>query len=658
VSKEFLTTAFNLNDAASTIPVKKANDKMFYDVGWTGMYSDVTDDYKVGMTFKSSFYGSYNHSHPDQNSFVIQAYGEPLAIDSGYYDYYKSTFDLEYNRKTYAHNAITYDEGMGQTPFSDASKGMLTGFVGSDKFAYSAGDATKAYGGKLTKAEREIIYIKPDVFIVIDDLETKSKESNFEYWINTSGEIKVFENKKGATVSKGAAAMEVCMHYPEKIETNYIDIFAGPDLAEVAAPAMASGSTDKRISFSTAPVKSTKMISTLSVRREEEKPSYVSSKNYGDYMKLEFEDGVVAYINLTDGEIHTRDGFSFEGTAFVYDKEGFMLTEGTKAYVDDKLLISSDVKISATVTADSISLSSLISDADVQVYHKGISGLKQHYEDRMRNIPEKKTTHGIYWEKQEDALNISLYPGSYTLYDADVNEAGSEGEGIFVLETDGVKKEIPFKGVYNKKGELLYDYYPETTGLYKMVEYSDVSIKDTRKNSLFLLSPTICIMTKGENPYLKLESVSSENVSLETIENPDALKEKATVIKYADDYDAVSGEINFKNWSSIGRNTLQGLNSTFENVTFNFEVKEAGYYDIVMSASTVSKASPRRMFEIGGKQGVFVLPATDVYSTLVGTRIKTEVYLEKGVHPLKLYAVSDGEWIIDWVGIAKSEVSK
>ena len=48
VSKEFLTTVYNLNDAKSVLPVKKANDRMFYDVGWTGMYSDISDDYRIG----------------------------------------------------------------------------------------------------------------------------------------------------------------------------------------------------------------------------------------------------------------------------------------------------------------------------------------------------------------------------------------------------------------------------------------------------------------------------------------------------------------------------------------------------------------------------------------------------------------------------------
>lgn len=656
ISKEFLTTIYNLNDAKPTIPVKRANDKLFYDVGWAGMYSDISDDYRVGMTFKSSFYGSYNHSHPDQNSFVIQAYGEPLAIDSGYYDYYKSTFDLEYNRKTYAHNAITYDEGMGQTPFSDASKGKVTGFLGSNKFAYVAGDAKKAYGGNLTKAEREIIYIKPDVFIVVDDLETKSKSSTFEYWLNTLGEIKVFENKNGAVISKGEAAMDVNIHYPEKVEANYINIFAGPELSEVAVPSMALGSTDKRISFSTKPLKATKMVSTLSVRRGQENPGAIESKNYGNYIKLLFEEGVAAYINLTDGEVQTKDGFSFDGSSFVYDKEGYVLTNGKKLTADGVVLLSSDVEISATVTKESVSVSSLEKDANIKLLHKNITGLKQHFEDRFRKIDEKKKTHGIYWEKTDDGITLNIYPGSYTLYNENFNEPGRKAEGIFTLEIDGVKKEIPFKGVYNMKGELLYDYYPENTGVYKIVDYSDVSIMNTKENSLFLLSPNNCIMTKGEQAYLKLESVSASETGLETIDNPDKLKEKAYEIKYADEFDEVSGTINFKHWSSTGKYTLQGLNSSLEYVLYNFNVKEAGYYDIVMSASTVSKASPTRMFEIGNKQGIFILPPTEVYSELKGTRIKTKVYLEKGENTVKLYAIENGEWIIDWVGIAESEV--
>ena len=67
----------------------------FADVGWVAMHSHLADkDRNVMFLAKSSPYGSFNHSHADQNSFVLEAYSRPLLIDSGYYPWYASPHDL------------------------------------------------------------------------------------------------------------------------------------------------------------------------------------------------------------------------------------------------------------------------------------------------------------------------------------------------------------------------------------------------------------------------------------------------------------------------------------------------------------------------------------------------------------------------------------
>ena len=58
------------------------------------------------LQFKSSRFGSFNHSHADQNSFILSAFGRPLLIDSGYYPWYGSPHDVGWTRQTIAHNAL------------------------------------------------------------------------------------------------------------------------------------------------------------------------------------------------------------------------------------------------------------------------------------------------------------------------------------------------------------------------------------------------------------------------------------------------------------------------------------------------------------------------------------------------------------------------
>lgn len=59
--------------------------RYFSDVGWVSLHSALGwPDDDIHLTFKSSPYGSFSHSHADQNSFILNAYGEGLAINSAY----------------------------------------------------------------------------------------------------------------------------------------------------------------------------------------------------------------------------------------------------------------------------------------------------------------------------------------------------------------------------------------------------------------------------------------------------------------------------------------------------------------------------------------------------------------------------------------------
>lgn len=149
-----------------------ANAALFPSIGWSAMHSDLRDRGRVSVYFKSSSYGSHNHSHADQNSFVINARGQALAVDSGYYDAYHSPHWENWTKQTRAHNTITFDGGQGQTHHTIAAKGKITQFETDGQVDVVTGDAAEAYGGALRKAVRSVVYNRPDQIIVFDRLES------------------------------------------------------------------------------------------------------------------------------------------------------------------------------------------------------------------------------------------------------------------------------------------------------------------------------------------------------------------------------------------------------------------------------------------------------------------------------------------------------
>jgi hypothetical protein len=168
------------------------------DIGWAAMHSDLGDRARTSVYFKSSPYGSYNHSHADQNAFVLHARGRALAIDSGYYDSYGSPHWKDWYKQTRAHNAITFDGGQGQMHDSMEAKGRITRFEHHADYDLATGDATQAYGGALTRALRSIVYLRPDTVLVYDDLASDTPRT-WEWNLHALSKMK----------EKGPGALEI-----------------------------------------------------------------------------------------------------------------------------------------------------------------------------------------------------------------------------------------------------------------------------------------------------------------------------------------------------------------------------------------------------------------------------------------------------------------
>jgi hypothetical protein len=123
------------------------------------------------------------HQHPDQNSFVINAYGEKLAIDGGYYDWYGSPHFKAYSMTTLAHNSLLVD-GEGQAVCTPGADGRVAAYFDSPGYGYTVGDASDrdVYGARLEQFDRRILFIKPG-FVVVHDLVASSGDPAEYDWL-------------------------------------------------------------------------------------------------------------------------------------------------------------------------------------------------------------------------------------------------------------------------------------------------------------------------------------------------------------------------------------------------------------------------------------------------------------------------------------------
>ncbi|MFQ6096646.1 MAG: heparinase II/III family protein, partial [Armatimonadota bacterium] len=169
----------------------------FVDVG----YASLRDGHNADSPFLAFKCGppdlAVGHNHFDHNSFQIAFDGTWLATDPGYRSYFQPR-ERKYTTASFGHNTIALDVtsefladtkcpavGHGQVR---VNKGRIVRHFSSPGFDYVAGSAAETYNTDdrqvLEKFERQVLFVKPNLFITRDVLAAPEAHS-FHYMLHT-----------------------------------------------------------------------------------------------------------------------------------------------------------------------------------------------------------------------------------------------------------------------------------------------------------------------------------------------------------------------------------------------------------------------------------------------------------------------------------------
>lgn len=228
---------FYASDVDAKPPFDLPQARAFHDIGWVAMHSRLYAPDDVMLMAKASWYGSCSHSHADQNSFVVYAYGEPLAIDSGYYPWWMSPHHAAWSLQTKAHNCILVD-GEGQPIQDITAKGRCVGSLAGPGSAYWVGEAAPAYPGKLDRFRRHIAFLPPDLFVIYDEL-AAAQPARFQWTLHALEKMAIDGPSQSVLIQKGGARLLVKHVAPEGLVQSQHDDFGVP-------PEKRRGITDKQ----------------------------------------------------------------------------------------------------------------------------------------------------------------------------------------------------------------------------------------------------------------------------------------------------------------------------------------------------------------------------------------------------------------------------
>ncbi|MEW6358876.1 MAG: DUF4962 domain-containing protein [Planctomycetota bacterium] len=177
--------------------------------------------------FRSSFYGSYNHAHADQNSFNLFAYGDKLIVDTGYYIGYGDEHHYGWTVKSRAHNTILVG-GVEQGPRNADAFGQITRFEDKPDYTYFVGSCPDAYlDVEVDCFDRHVLWLKPDVYIIVDKLETPDPQK-FQWLLHAAERMEIDEVAQTARLNTAKAEARVAWLLPKGLRFQQTDQFSAP----------------------------------------------------------------------------------------------------------------------------------------------------------------------------------------------------------------------------------------------------------------------------------------------------------------------------------------------------------------------------------------------------------------------------------------------
>jgi hypothetical protein len=194
-------------------PADLPMSRLFRGTGQAYMNTSLEDASKsVQVVFKSSPFGTQSHGYEANNSFLLWAYGERLLIRSGLRDSYGSEHHKKWMWSTRSVNCITLNGGQGQGRRTAAARGRIVAFQTTPEIDVVVGEAGAAYEKPLKRFTRSIVFVKPDLVVIYDQLEAP-EPSTFDYWLHSLEKMDDADQHR-LQVRRGKVACDVDIRMP------------------------------------------------------------------------------------------------------------------------------------------------------------------------------------------------------------------------------------------------------------------------------------------------------------------------------------------------------------------------------------------------------------------------------------------------------------
>lgn len=200
---------------------RMSNAMLFPGFGRFTMRTGFEDTEDIQLSMECGHFGG-GHGHPDQGGFELNAFGECLIEDPAPPVQYGSPLH-QYLSSPEAHNVILID-GKGQmTAEGDPYDvvGSIDAFLHTDFIDYALANSKIAYDkgdNPVQKADRHVLFMRPDYFIIIDDVKKDDAPYQYEFVIHPDQDHKIKSISNDSFLFDGNTDLHVQFIEPQSFQ--------------------------------------------------------------------------------------------------------------------------------------------------------------------------------------------------------------------------------------------------------------------------------------------------------------------------------------------------------------------------------------------------------------------------------------------------------
>jgi hypothetical protein len=171
---------------------------------------------------KGGYIGGTAHKQNDDLSFVLYANGHEVFVDPGFYNYEAENPIHQYLESALAHNTVIVDNYSFLSTELGDSKVKFAGWQSTEDYDYIV-SVNHLYHG--VSIRRHFIYIKPDLFIIFDDIIAEG-EHDYSQLFHLSEFMQIEEvNQENARLVSNQSALQV--ELMQWLGTDDVDLKSG-----------------------------------------------------------------------------------------------------------------------------------------------------------------------------------------------------------------------------------------------------------------------------------------------------------------------------------------------------------------------------------------------------------------------------------------------